>query len=246
MSTKLSVNVNKIALLRNARGGNLPNVKQFALDCYKYGADGITIHPRPDERHITRQDVYDLAEAFPKENCEYNIEGYPTDDFVKMVIEVKPSQVTLVPDDANQLTSDHGWDVIQNESLLKEVLAEFKNHKIRTSLFIDPIAKQLEKAKEVGTDRIEFYTGPFAHDYTANLSEADKQATVKEFKAVESLLKELGLGINAGHDLNLENLKFFKENIPNLLEVSIGQAFVSDCLYYGLDNTVNMYKRLLQ
>lgn len=246
MITKLSVNVNKIALLRNARGGNLPNVKQFALDCQKYGADGITIHPRSDERHITRHDVYDLAEVFPQANCEYNIEGYPSDDFVKMVIEVKPNQVTLVPDGANQLTSDHGWNVIENESLLKDVLAEFRNNKIRTSLFIDPVAKQLEKAKEVGADRIEFYTGPFAHDYKHNLSEVDKQVTVKEFKAVESLLKDLDLGINAGHDLNLENLKFFKDNVPNLLEVSIGQAFVSDCLYYGLDNTVNMYKRLLQ
>ena len=243
MTTKLSVNINKIALLRNARGAQVPDVIKFALDCQRLGADGITIHPRPDERHITRQDVVDLALHFPKEACEFNIEGYPSDDFVKMVLDAKPNQVTLVPDAPDQLTSDHGWDVLANLDLLRDVLKTFSQHKIRTSLFMDPIAKQLEEAHKLGADRIEFYTGPYAHDYENN---PNKKELVAAFVKVLPLIEELGLGINAGHDLNLDNLAFLKKSIPNLLEVSIGQAFVRDCLYYGLENTIHLYKRLLQ
>lgn len=168
MQCKLSVNVNKIALLRNSRGSNIPNVVQFALDCQKYGAEGITIHPRPDERHIKQTDVYELAQHFPNTKCEYNIEGYPSNDFVKMVCSVKPTQVTLVPDASNQLTSDHGWDVVKNKALLLETIKEFRKQNIRTSLFIDPVEKQLRAAKEVNTHRIEFYTGPYAHQFAKN------------------------------------------------------------------------------
>lgn len=246
MQTKLSVNINKVALMRNARGNNVPNLVQFALDCQKFGADGITIHPRPDERHIKRTDVYDLAQLFPNDVCEYNIEGYPSKDFVEMVCKVKPTQVTLVPDTENQLTSDHGWDVLHNKELLTEVLSEFKRNNIRTSLFIDPISQQLEAAKEVGADRIEFYTGPFAHYFEDAKSITGKEAAVSPFVSVLDLVNELSLGINAGHDLNLQNLAFLKKHIPNLLEVSIGHALIKDCLYLGLENTLNMYKRLLQ
>ncbi len=245
MKTKLSVNINKIALLRNARGMQTPNVLQFAKDCMRYGADGITVHPRPDERHITRKDVQELAAHFPVPQCEYNIEGYPSEDFVQMVIKSHPSQVTLVPDLPGQLTSDHGWDVCANFNLLKDVLVEFQREGIRTSLFIDPIPKQLEMAKKVGADRIELYTGPYAHDYSHANTRDERERLVKSFKSVLPLLNDLEIGINAGHDLNLENLAFLKANIPNLLEVSIGQALVRDCLYFGLENTINMYKRLL-
>lgn len=246
MNTKLSVNINKIALLRNARGIPIPDPIQFALDCQKFGADGITVHPRPDERHITRQDVRDLAMHFPAEACEYNIEGYPSRDFIDLVLKAKPTQVTLVPDSPDQLTSDHGWDVISNQGMLTEVLEEFKQAGIRTSLFMDPIASQIEKTKLVGADRIEFYTGPYAHGYASARDELQKQALIHDFVQVLPLVQELKLGINAGHDLNLNNLSFFKSNISHLLEVSIGQAFVRDCLYYGLDNTINMYKRILE
>jgi len=242
MSTKLSVNINKIALLRNARGAQVPDVLKFALDCERFGADGITIHPRPDERHITRKDVEELSTVFPKTNCEFNIEGYPSDDFIQMVIKSNPNQVTLVPDAPDQLTSDHGWDVQSNFSLLKASLDEFHKHKIRVSLFMDAVPMQLELAKKAGADRIEFYTGPYAHDYDTF---RNKEAIVQGFKSVLPLLKELEIGINAGHDLNLDNLLFLKQNIPEVLEVSIGQAFVRDCLYYGLENTIHMYKRLL-
>ena len=242
MSTKLSVNINKIALLRNARGAQVPDVVKFALDCERFGADGITIHPRPDERHITKKDVHELAMVFPTANCEFNIEGYPSDDFIQMVIKSKPNQVTLVPDAPDQLTSDHGWDVQSNYSLLKDASGEFHKHNIRVSLFIDPIAMQLEMAKKSGADRIEFYTGPYAHAYDTTFN---KDSIVQSFKAVLPLIKELGIGINAGHDLNLDNLLFLKQSIPELLEVSIGQAFVRDCLYYGLENSIHMYKRLL-
>ncbi|MCB9256216.1 MAG: pyridoxine 5'-phosphate synthase [Chitinophagales bacterium] len=246
MSTKLSVNINKIALLRNARGGMVPDLLQFAKDCAAFGADGITVHPRQDERHITRRDVRDLAQIFPSSNCEFNIEGYPSLDFVRLVLDAKPSQVTLVPDTVNQLTSDHGWDVKANFKLLKEVLYEFHLAGIRSSLFIEADPIQLEAAKEVGADRIEFYTGPYAEAYyDARRHMQDVNKTVEKFKSVLSLIEELELGINAGHDLNLDNLKFFKANIPNLLEVSIGQALVRDCLYYGLENTIQMYKREL-
>ena len=242
MTTKLSVNINKIALLRNARGAQVPDVVKFALDCQRFGADGITIHPRPDERHITQKDVSDLAAFLPQANYEFNIEGYPSDDFVQMVLKAKPNQVTLVPDAPEQLTSDHGWDVLSNYTLLNEVCMEFQKNNIRISLFMDPVSMQLELAKKAGADRIEFYTGPYAHGYEIGL---DKASIVAGFKAVLPLLEDLGLGINAGHDSNLDNLLFLKQSIPDLLEVSIGQAFVRDCLYYGLENTINMYKRLL-
>ena len=240
MPTKFSVNVNKIALIRNARGANIPDVTKFALDCIRYGVDGITVHPRPDERHITRKDVYDLATHFPKKDCEYNIEGYPTKEFLKMVCEVQPEQCTLVPDKPGQLTSDHGWDTIKDHDLLLDVIKQLNESGIRVSLFIDPIKAHLEAAKKVGAERIEYYTGPYAHDYDSNREEA-----VREMKETALFCAEIGLGVNAGHDLNLENLKFLKESIPNLLEVSIGQAFVRDCLYFGLENTIHMYKRLL-
>jgi pyridoxine 5-phosphate synthase len=246
MATKLSVNINKIALLRNARGGQVPNLMQFALDCYRFGVDGITIHPRPDERHITQQDVWDLAKEFPKNDCEFNIEGYPSKDFVEMVCKVKPSQVTLVPDAPDQLTSDHGWDTLAHFALLKDVLTEFKAHNIRTSLFIDPIPERLEAAKNAGADRIEYYTGPYAHQFESAQGNMQQiQACIQEFVLVDSLLTDLGLGMNAGHDLNLDNLQYFKQHLPNLLEVSIGQAFVRDCLYFGLENTIHLYKRKL-
>lgn len=246
MSTKLSVNINKIALLRNARGGMVPDLIKFARDCATFGADGITVHPRQDERHITKRDVRDLSKIFPTKACEFNIEGYPSVDFIKLVLDAKPSQVTLVPDSVNQLTSDHGWDVKANFNLLKEVLYEFHLAGIRSSLFIEADPFQLENAKKVGADRIEFYTGPYAEDYHAALSQnKDLNKTLEKFKSVLSLIEELELGINAGHDLNLDNLKFFKSNVPNLLEVSIGQAFVRDCLYFGLENTIQLYKREL-
>jgi pyridoxine 5-phosphate synthase len=240
MKTAFSININKIALLRNSRGANIPDVVKFAQDCERYGADGITIHPRPDERHIKFSDVYELAKIYPNANCEYNIEGYPSDDFIKMVIEAKPNQCTLVPDSPDQLTSDNGWDTKKHFSLLTDVVKELHSNNIRVSLFIDPIEENLEWAAKSGAERIEFYTGPFAHEYYSNPEKA-----IEPIKNVLPLVNELGLGINAGHDLNLDNLKFLKQNIPNLLEVSIGHAFVRDCLYFGLENTVNMYKRLL-
>jgi pyridoxine 5-phosphate synthase len=240
MKTAFSVNINKIALLRNSRGANIPDVVRFARDCERYGADGITIHPRPDERHIRFSDVKALAEIYPNENCEYNIEGYPSDDFIKMVIEAAPNQCTLVPDLPGQLTSDNGWDTKKNIHLLTEVVKELHANNIRVSLFIDPVEENLEWAAKSGAERIEFYTGPYAHEYYVNPDNA-----IQPIKKVLPLVNQLGLGINAGHDLNLDNLKFLKQNIPNLLEVSIGHAFVRDCLYFGLENTVAMYKRLL-
>ncbi|OJV29868.1 MAG: pyridoxine 5'-phosphate synthase [Bacteroidetes bacterium 37-13] len=234
---KLSININKIALLRNARGGNIPNVIQFAMDCEKYGAQGITVHPRPDERHITKKDVYALKEVV---TTEFNIEGYPSEDFLKMVLEVKPAQCTLVPDLPNQLTSDHGWDCVQHKEFLLKIISKLQENGIRVSLFIDPMKEQLEAAKITGTNRIEFYTGPYAHDFYL-----EKNKAISAFSEAAKVCTELGLGINAGHDLNLDNLKFFKENVAHLLEVSIGQAFVSDCLYYGLENTIQLYRRQL-
>lgn len=235
--TRLSVNINKIALLRNSRGANVPSVVQFAKDFEHYGAQGITVHPRQDERHITRADVYDLKKTVA---TEFNIEGYPSADFVKMVCEVKPEQCTLVPDAANQLTSDHGWDTINEQNFLTEVITELKRNMIRVSLFIDPINERIESAKKAGADRIEFYTGPYAHDFYSN-----KNNAVKNFTASAKFCNQIGIGINAGHDLNLDNLKFFRQNIPNLLEVSIGHYLVRDCLYYGLENTVQLYLREL-
>jgi pyridoxine 5-phosphate synthase len=236
--TRLSVNINKIALLRNARGANIPDIMDFAKKCEQFGAHGITVHPRPDERHITRKDVYGLKEVV---TTEFNIEGYPTKDFLKMIGEVKPHQCTLVPDEPGQLTSDHGWDTVSNQKFLTEVIAEIKSYGVRVSLFIDPINELITTAKICGANRIEFYTGPYAHGFYKNASTA-----VLPFSRAAKLCNEIGLGINAGHDLNLDNLKYFKQNISNLLEVSIGHALVKDCLFYGLENTIQLYLRELE
>lgn len=236
--TRLSVNINKIALLRNARGSDIPNLLQFAKDCERFGTQGITVHPRPDERHITRKDVYDLKKAV---TTEFNIEGYPGKDFLNMVMEVKPEQCTLVPDEPGQLTSDHGWDTIKHQAFLREVIAQLHTQKIRVSLFIDPQNKLIEAAKTSGADRIEFYTGPYAHGFYK-----DKHAAIKDFVSAAEYCNQVGIGINAGHDLNLDNLKFFKQHIPGLLEVSIGHALVKDCLYLGLENTIQLYLRQLE
>lgn len=240
MKTNFSVNINKIALLRNARGENLPDLMKFAKDCMAFGVDGITVHPRPDERHITRQDVYDLATFLPNKNCEFNIEGYPSPDFIKMVIDAKPNQCTLVPDAPGQLTSDHGWDTIKDKDLLLKVIQQLQEKGISVSLFIGTDKKMIQGAKDVGADRVEFYTGPYAAEFMNNKEEA-----IALIRDAAIFCNEIGIGINAGHDLNLDNLKFLKENIENLLEVSIGQAFVRDCLYLGLENTIQLYKRLL-
>jgi pyridoxine 5-phosphate synthase len=237
--TKLSVNINKIATLRNARGGNIPDVIKAALDIERFGADGITVHPRPDERHITYKDVRKLKQLL---KTEFNIEGNPKEQkFIDLVLEVKPQQVTLVPDTQGQLTSDHGWDTFKNKDYLSEIIALFKSHKIRTSIFVDADQKMIEGAKFTGTDRIELYTESYAR-----LFNTEKEKAVTPFNAVAKLAIELGLGINAGHDLNLENLKFFKQNVPGLMEVSIGHALISDALYLGLENTVQMYLRQLK
>ena len=236
--TFLSVNVNKIATLRNARGEDSPNVVQVALDCERFGADGITVHPRPDERHITRQDVYDLAEVV---TTEFNIEGYPNQRFIDLVSEVKPAQATLVPDPPGVLTSNAGWDTKENESFLKEIADDFRSKGIRSSIFVDTDLQNIEYAAKCGVDRIELYTGPFARDFKTNPEEA-----IEKYIAAAKLANQLGLGINAGHDLDLNNLKFFNEKIEGLLEVSIGHALISDALYLGLENTVQMYKRLLK
>lgn len=237
MATKLSVNINKIATLRNARGGNYPSVVKAAENCEKFGADGITVHPRPDERHITRQDVYDLS---PIVSTEFNIEGYPNARFMKMIEEVRPAQATLVPDGANVLTSNAGWDTIKNRDLLKEVISQIKSWGVRTSLFIETDSQLIEQAAVVGADRIEFYTGPYADQYAEN-----KEAAIRDYVSSAKVAIENGLGINAGHDLSLENLAYFAEKIPNLAEVSIGHALISDALYLGLDETVKRYKNLL-
>lgn len=237
--TKLSVNINKIATLRNARGGNIPNVTKAALDIERFGAQGITVHPRPDERHITYKDVIDLK---PLLKTEFNIEGNPTEKkFVELVLEVKPHQVTLVPDSIGQLTSNHGWDTIKHKDYLKELISLFKTNGIRTSIFVDATIKMVEGAKETGTDRIELYTEEYARLYPTNREEA-----IKPFVGAAKVAQKLDLGLNAGHDLSLENLQFFKQHIPNLLEVSIGHALISDALYLGLENTVQMYLRQLK
>ena len=235
--TKLSVNINKIATIRNARGGVLPSVVEAAIKCQDFGADGVTIHPRPDERHITRKDVYDIK---PIITAEYNIEGYPSVDFIKMVIAVKPEQVTLVPDGPDVITSCAGWDTIKFQDYLKEIIAEFKEHGIRTSIFVDPKLEMIEGAKLCGTDRVELYTEDYATKYVD-----DKEKAIAPYVLVAKKAAELGLGVNAGHDLSLENLAYFAEHIPNLAEVSIGHALISDALYLGLENTIQMYKRLL-
>ena len=236
--TRLSVNINKIATLRNARGGNVPDLVKAAIDCERFGAQGITVHPRPDERHIRYQDVLDLK---PVVTTEFNIEGYPNRKFMDLVIGVKPAQVTLVPDPPNALTSNAGWDTIKHASLLKDVVAEFKAAGIRTSLFIETDSELVFKAAETGADRVELYTEPYAAQYPE-----DREAAVAPFVKAAEAAHEAGLGLNAGHDLSLENLKFFAERIPHLLEVSIGHALISDALYFGLENTIQLYLRQLK
>ena len=236
--TKLSVNINKFATLRNARGGNNPNVVKAALDCESFGAQGITVHPRPDERHITYQDVLDLKKAV---TTEFNIEGYPDDRYLKLVELVKPTQATLVPDAPDVITSNAGWDTIKYQSQLIEVINHLKSLGIRTSIFIDPEEKRIEKAAEIGCDRVELYTEQYAHGYAV-----DPQKSIAKYIAAANIALQLGLGINAGHDLTFENLKFFKTSIPGLNEVSIGHAIVCDALYYGLENTIQLYLRQLR
>jgi len=231
--TKLSVNINKIALIRNSRGANYPDLVKVALDCEEFGAQGITVHPRPDERHVKYADIPALKEVV---TTEFNIEGYPSEDFLDMVIRNKPHQCTLVPDLPGALTSDNGWDTITHAVFLKDVVSRLQDAGIRVSLFIDPVPDRLYAAKETGTERIEFYTGPYAHDFAT-----DKAQAVASFSEAAAICQKLDLGINAGHDLNLDNLKYFKQNVPGLLEVSIGHAVVCDALYYGLKNTIQMY-----
>ena len=236
--TKLSVNINKIATLRNSRGGDVPNLLQFATDVQSYGAEGVTIHPRPDERHIRYQDARDLVKVV---YTEYNIEGNPMDNFMDLVFECKPTQVTLVPDAVNALTSNAGWDTIKHQSYLKEIVAEFQKKGIRTSIFVDPVLEMIEGAKETGTNRIELYTEEFAHQYGLG----NESAIIPYVKAAE-LANELGLGVNAGHDLSLQNIEFFKNNIPGLLEVSIGHALISESLYLGVENVIRMYQQKMK
>ena len=236
--TKLSVNINKIATIRNARGGNNPNVVQVAIDCERFGAQGITVHPRPDERHITRQDVYDLKKVV---TTEFNIEGYPDERFMEMVKEVKPEQATLVPDPPGVLTSNAGWDTVAHEEFLKEVISELKAAGIRVSIFVAPEIDMIEGAAKVGTDRIELYTEMYASAY-----EKDKTKAIADYKLAAARAKELGLGINAGHDLDLKNLAYLKQEIHFMDEVSIGHALVCDALYFGLENTIQLYLRELR
>lgn len=236
--TKLSVNINKIATLRNARGGNVPDLLQVAKDIERFGAQGITIHPRPDERHIRYQDARDLKKIV---TTEYNIEGNPERSFIDLVLEVKPTQVTLVPDAVDAITSNAGWDTMKHAGYLKEIIQEFQRNDIRVSVFVDPVLKMIEGAKLINADRIELYTEAFADDY----SKGNKNGILPYIEAAK-LANSLDLGINAGHDLSLDNIQFFKQNIPNLLEVSIGHALISEALYLGLDNVVNMYLNKLK
>ncbi len=236
--TKLSVNINKIATLRNSRGGDVPNVVQFAKDVQRFGAEGVTIHPRPDERHIRYQDAYDLK---PVVYTEYNIEGNPVKAFMDLVLKVKPTQVTLVPDAEDAITSNAGWNTIKHKSFLVDVIKEFQLNGIRTSIFVDPVLKQIEGAKATGTDRIELYTEAFAHQYALGNKNA-----IKPYAESAELATILGMGINAGHDLSLDNIQFFKENIPGLLEVSIGHALIAESLYLGIENVIQMYLHRLK
>lgn len=231
--TKLSVNINKIATIRNARGGNTPNVVQVAMDCERFGAHGITVHPRPDERHITTQDVYDLAKVV---TTEFNIEGYPDERYMQLISDVFPAQATLVPDPPHVLTSNAGWDTKTHQQLLSELIQEFKKMGVRSSIFVDTNLTNIEYAAKCGVDRIELYTGPFADEFPNN-----PELAVKDYVAAAQLAVDLGLEINAGHDLNLDNLRFFKHSLPILHEVSIGHALISDALYFGLENTIRMY-----
>jgi pyridoxine 5-phosphate synthase len=236
--TKLSVNINKVATIRNARGGNVPDVQKVAVDCEHFGAQGITVHPRPDERHIRYSDVELLK---PLVTTEFNIEGYPSEDFIELVCRVKPHQVTLVPDPPGALTSSEGWDTLQHREFLVEVIGRFKKHGIRTSIFVGTEAEMILGAAGTGTDRVELYTEPFA-----TLFPEDPEAAIRPFVAAAEVAREAGLEINAGHDLNLENLRFFRQQIPWVKEVSIGHALISDALYYGLQNTIQMYLRQLR
>ena len=236
--TKLSVNINKIATLRNARGGNVPDLLKVATDIQKFGAQGITIHPRPDERHIRYQDARDLKNIV---YTEYNIEGNPEQQFVNLVLEVKPTQVTLVPDAVDAITSNAGWNTIKHHDFLTEMVQEFKRNGIRTSIFVDPTLEMIEGAAKIGTDRIELYTESFALQYGLG-----NKSGIDPYVSAAKLANELNLGINAGHDLSLDNIQYFNQNIPNLLEVSIGHALISEALYLGLDNVVNMYLQKLK
>ncbi|QHI38216.1 Pyridoxine 5'-phosphate synthase [Kordia antarctica] len=238
MTTKLSVNINKIATLRNARGGDVPNLVKFAKDVQNYGAQGITIHPRPDERHIRYQDARDLKSIV---HTEYNIEGNPIRKFMDLVLEVKPMQVTLVPDSIDAITSNAGWNTIQHKDFLTEVISEFKKNGIRTSIFVDPDLAMIDGAKEVGADRIELYTEEFAHQYSLGNKKA-----IQSYIDCAVRSNELEIGVNAGHDLSLENIEFFAKEIPGLLEVSIGHALIAESLYLGVDNVVNMYLKKLK
>lgn len=236
--TKLSVNINKVATIRNARGGNNPDVQKVAVDCERFGAQGITVHPRPDERHIRYQDVRDIK---PLIRTELNIEGNPIDKYIELVLEVKPTQVTLVPDADNQITSNHGWDTVANKGFLTDVTRRFKEAGIRTSIFVDAVPEMVEAAKMCGTDRVELYTEPYASGYAADRDEA-----IKPFVEAAEAAREAGLGLNAGHDLSLENLAFFHQNIPWLDEVSIGHALICDALYLGLEETIKRYLACLK
>ena len=235
--TKLSVNINKIATLRNARGGNMPNVLNAAINCELYGAEGITVHPRPDERHIRYSDVFDIR---PVIKTEFNIEGYPSNSFIDLVIAVKPDQVTLVPDAHDAITSSAGWDTLKNKSFLTDIVAEFKSKGIRTSLFVDTEIINIENAYYTGTDRVELYTEPYAVGFSK-----DATGSITPFVKAAEAARSAGLGVNAGHDLNLENLAYFHKNIPWLKEVSIGHALICDAIYLGLENAIQMYKRQL-
>lgn len=235
---KLSVNVNKIATIRNARGGNVPNVVQVAIDCERFGAEGITIHPRPDERHITTKDVYDLKKVV---TTEYNIEGYPDDRFMRLIQETRPTQATLVPDGPDVLTSNAGWDTVKHKERLTKICKQLSDWGVRTSIFVDTDPINIEGAKSIGVDRIELYTGPYAVNYPK-----DRDAAIKECVTAAQLANKLGLGINAGHDLSLNNLAFFNQSIPELKEVSIGHALIADALYLGLETTIKKYLELLK
>ncbi len=235
---RLSVNINKIATLRNARGGNLPDVQQVAVDCQRFGAQGITVHPRPDERHIRYKDVELLR---PLVTTEFNIEGNPIPKFIDLVLQHKPDQVTLVPDDPDQLTSDHGWDTKKHKTFLTDVIGRFKEAGIRTSIFVDPDTEMIEHAVYTGTDRVELYTEGYASGF-----KTDPEATIRPFVEAARKAREVGLELNAGHDLNLENLSFFAKNIQWVKEVSIGHALIADALYYGLQNTIQLYLRALR
>lgn len=237
--TRLSVNINKVATLRNARGEDNPNVVKVALDCERFGADGITVHPRPDERHIKRADVFDLKKVL---TTEFNIEGYPSADFMNMVTQIKPAQVTLVPDAPEQVTSNHGWNASANLEFLSEIISELKEYNIRTSVFVDADVRVVEAAAKAGADRVELYTAPYASDYLAKSPEI----AVKPFIEAARRARECGMGLNAGHDLSLVNLKFLKEQIPWIDEVSIGHALICDALYLGLEKTISEYKKCIK